>query len=327
LEVDRLLGDASRLPVATLYADITDPDFHSAHKILTKLANEGELAYRVRYKPSISHTQRLLALSGYGVQLALKRTDYIVIDDREDGKQAKLEGGSQSSDAGLETEEIDDVKPLSTSELSRLGLKAASFILKSVDPFDALQTLSRDFPKHSSSISAHEVSDDFLQEHTTNREMYLPSGHNAFWVNGVELDDRQINAFSLLDILRRERKMLKGMQDLGLSSSQAVNVFSSRALAEAKADQEPQRYDWRDDIEGGKVIIWLNNIEKDKRYADWPSALAAVSNIVPFTLAFTYPTLDYATHISRADSIGPKRCSQSYNPTRSYQARRRPTDG
>jgi UDP-glucose:glycoprotein glucosyltransferase len=38
-----------------------------------------------------------------------------------------------------------------------------------------------------------------------------------------------------------------------------------------------QRFDWRDSIEGGNVIIWMNDIEKDKRYADWPTSLQAVS--------------------------------------------------
>ena len=33
---------------------------------------------------------------------------------------------------------------------------------------------------------------------------------------------------------------------------------------------------WRDIHEGGNVIMWLNDIEKDTRYSSWPSALQAL---------------------------------------------------
>jgi hypothetical protein len=36
------------------------------------------------------------------------------------------------------------------------------------------------------------------------------------------------------------------------------------------------RYDYRDEKDGGGVIIWLNNLEKDSRYRDWPSGLSAL---------------------------------------------------
>jgi UDP-glucose:glycoprotein glucosyltransferase len=48
-------------------------------------------------------------------------------------------------------------------------------------------------------------------------------------------------------------------------------------VATAKADSDAPRFDWRDEIEGGNVIIWMNDIEKDKRYSDWPRILQAVS--------------------------------------------------
>jgi UDP-glucose:glycoprotein glucosyltransferase len=41
--------------------------------------------YIVRYKPSLAHRDghaKRVPLSGYGVELALKKTDYLVVDDR-----------------------------------------------------------------------------------------------------------------------------------------------------------------------------------------------------------------------------------------------------
>jgi UDP-glucose:glycoprotein glucosyltransferase len=78
--------------------------------------------------------------------------------------------------------------------------------------------------------------------------------------------------------MRKERKLIKGVRDLGLTGSEAIQLLSHNEIATVKAENEPQRFDWRDDIEGGKVIIWMNDIERDKRYEGWPTALSAVSN-------------------------------------------------
>ena len=66
-----------------LYADIQTEAFKDFHAILKKLADEGVVRYILRYRPPIVSKDKPLFTSGYGVELMLKRTDYIVIDDRE----------------------------------------------------------------------------------------------------------------------------------------------------------------------------------------------------------------------------------------------------
>jgi UDP-glucose:glycoprotein glucosyltransferase len=222
-----------------------------------------------------------LTIAGYGVELALKRTDYIVIDDR-DAEKAEKEKENESSEntrAGFNEEEIADLKPLSMTELSQLGLKASSFILSSGDQFGSLVRLVQDFPKHSSAIAAHNITQSFLTELHKNRELQLPGGLNALWINGVQLDNRQIDAFTLLEHLRHERKLVNALKDLGLSGKESVNLLSYPAIAESKLNDEPQRYDFRDEIEGGNLIVWMNDIEKDKRYKDWSDNLGAVGGL------------------------------------------------
>lgn len=249
----------------------------------------------MRYRPSVSESVRPLALNGYGIELALKRTDYIVIDDRgaeaegtedqaplidsETGAAAETSTEAGTAELLLDNEEASDLKPLSAKELLGLGLKTGSFVMASDDPFETLLKVSEDFPKHSYAITKRNSSLDFVKEHTMNRQSFLPAGYNVIWMNGLQVQGRQMDAFALLEQLRRERHIVNDLQGLGVSGREAVDILSNSAIAESKVEGDTQRYDYRDDLEGGKVIIWLNDIEKDKRYSSWPSHTSAVSDL------------------------------------------------
>ena len=274
LQFDRILGNLSA-PASILYADITSPTFGKFHKTLVKTAREGKTSYRIRHKKSLVAESKQLNVPGYGVELALKRTDYIVIDDRED--DTKTVTATPEKEFKFEDEELADLKPLSSSELFGLGLKASSFIMQSEDPLDTLVKLSQDFPKYSSAVASHNASADFVAEHDYNRAQMVPGGYNIWWMNGLQMIERQVEALELLSMLRKERKLVNGVRDLGLSGQEAIQLLSHTEVAAVKAEGEASRFDWRDEIEGGQVIIWMNNIEKDKRYEDWPVVLQAVS--------------------------------------------------
>lgn len=248
-------------------------------------------------------------INGYGVELALKRTDYIVIDDREaeKGDKANEVTVSEATGGGLDGDELADLKPLSTSELYNLGVKAASFVMSNEDPFDALIKVSQDFPKYTSTISTRNATTEFMTEFRENRDVFLPAGYNIMWINGVQVDARQIDAFSLLEHLKRERKLINNLRDLGLTGPEAVKLLSHPAIAQSKVEDEPQRYDYRDAEEGGNVIIWLNDIEKDKRYAGWPTSPTAVSFQSSRKRYCLTSHLAPATHISRAAANGQAR--------------------
>ena len=271
LPFDRLLGLVDR-PSAILYADITHPLFADFHKTVSKTAQSGKSSYRVRYRPS-TQDQKRLTLGGYGVELALKRTDYIVIDDRE---AATTNDTSAESTAQLTEEEELTIKPLAMSELANLGFQTSDYIIKSSDPMKALVQVTSDFPKFASFLSAKDVSDDFVNEHKANRDVLLPGGFNVLWINGLQIENRKVNAYSLLDHMRRERKLIGQMKEIGLSPSEAVSILSHDTVMQAQAGDTVQRFDWRDELDGGGAIIWMNDLEKDKRYASWPKVLTAL---------------------------------------------------
>lgn len=235
-------------------------------------------------------------MNGYGVELALKRTDYIVIDDRKADEEGSS-GASPSSEsgaAGAHEEEIDDsveeladLKPLSSSELLGLGLKTSTYIMNSKNPLETLERVSQDFPKYSSAIAKRNASMDVIEEHIQNREAFLPAGYNVIWMNGQQVQSRQMDAFSLLEQLRRERSIVANIRNLGFSGTEAVQILSHTILTESKTAAESQRYDYRDTIEGGQVIIWLNDIEKDKRYREWSKHTSAVGGF-PFFLLIAF---------------------------------------
>ncbi|KAL1959820.1 hypothetical protein VTO42DRAFT_965 [Malbranchea cinnamomea] len=290
LQFDRLLGEHD-LPSLVLYADITAPSFSEFHTVLSKRAREGEFSYRVRYRPPASDAARKpLFVSGYGVELVLKRTDYIVIDDRDTDQTSssfKEDGDIKptlATDDDLKEEDtLSDLKPLSAFEVSRLGINAASFVMASDDPFDTLLKLSQDFPRHSSAIAHFNATPDFLEAfEQQNQALTLPPGYNGIWINGLQMSPRHIDAFSLVSHLRHERKLVAAFQELGLSARETVSLLSNPAITKSHgADQSP-RFDYRDDLEGGSIIVWLNDLEKDSRYKEWPTSLSAL-------LQRTYP--------------------------------------
>ena len=255
LPFDRVTGKG---PASILYADIESPLFAHFHQTLSETAMAGQTSYRVRYRPMRQGGP--LLVSGYGVELALKRTDYIVIDDRQTG-------GAESP-----TEDMPDLKPLSSSEITVLGVKTASYVYDSEDPLATLEEILQDFPKWASKLASNNVSQAFVEEWQSNRNTYLNQGYNVIWMNGLQVDARHVNAYALLDKIRYERDLIKGFK--GFTSKEAISLISHTAIAQAKTNNEPPRYDWQG------PVIWLNNIEQDKRYQAWSAESSGLNQMM-----------------------------------------------
>lgn len=71
----------------------------------------------------------------------------------------------------------------------------------------------------------------------------------------------------LLRLLRKERSLIHSLTSLGLTSSQAVELLTHPAIAAAQNDNGAvdAMFDASDRPEEGGVIVWWNDIEKDKR--------------------------------------------------------------
>jgi len=109
-----------------------------------------------------------------------------------------------------------------------------------------------------------------------------------FWLNGVYYPEIEFTPFSILNKLRSEREIMGSLTQLGLSPKQALDVLSSKHVQKSLSQGTllDGVFDASDRAEGGDVVIWLNDLEKDERYAGMPKSLHAVSITDPCVLGF-----------------------------------------
>ncbi|KAK9475337.1 UDP-glucose:glycoprotein glucosyltransferase-domain-containing protein [Dipodascopsis tothii] len=263
-------------PVAVLYADVASPEFLAYHSSLAAEAAAGRLRYVLRYKPSDeAPVARGRALAGYGAELALKRTDYIVRDDRVVAEQRPAAPAAAAADDLLPTGA--DIAPLAASELAGLAARAAAFVRAHPRPLDALVQLAQDLPKYASALAAVEADPaPLLAEAAANAAAAgMAPGDAAVYVNGARLDPvLAADAFSVLEAVDRDRQLVDELRALGANASAAARLLASEPVAAARAHAAEPRFDYRDAREGGGVISWVNDLEADPRYGPWPTSLS-----------------------------------------------------
>uniref|UniRef100_A0A671SXB6 UDP-glucose:glycoprotein glucosyltransferase 2-like n=1 Tax=Sinocyclocheilus anshuiensis TaxID=1608454 RepID=A0A671SXB6_9TELE len=273
------------LPVAVLYAEIGTKEFNTFHKVLSERAQEGKLIYVLRHFVSEPKNEKML-LSGYGVELAIKSTEYKAVDDTQ-VKESK----SLTTDNEDENDEVqgflfgklkhfswiigsfnkDFEMPFSVFPID-LSFQAASRIM-TVPKFDSLklmQDLSQNFPSRARSLTRVAVNQDMRKEiedtqKRLSESMGIQPGDVSLFINGIHVDLDIHNPFSILDILRTEAKILEGLHNLGIRGS-SVSKFLH--LPSSTTVEDSYALDIRH-----SSIMWANDIEKDCMYRHWPSSV------------------------------------------------------
>lgn len=265
LPIDRIVGDNQDAPLAVLYTDLVDPKFALFHQHLYSSALAGKIRYVVRYKPVVGAAKQ--QLTGYGAEVYIKRTDYLVIDDRDSkGKSSEDElkedvskdGDKESSDSSTLKSDSEGAT-ISKGALGTLGFRAARFILNNQNKFEALVNVSLDFPKYSHAIS--ELSPDRMVFSELS-EAGLRPGSNALYINGAPIDNVKDDVFSIVKVIDRERKFMDQFKKIGIPSKTALDLVL--AESEEAVAEENVRYDYR-----SPSIIWFNDLAKDERYSRW----------------------------------------------------------
>ncbi|KDQ07300.1 glycosyltransferase family 24 protein [Botryobasidium botryosum FD-172 SS1] len=297
LSFDHVLPDPSKyiqapLPTAILYVSFESISFRVLHKYLYDLSNRPEprVQYIIRYVPpqKPSPDPRRNTLSGYGVIMDLKKMDYLALDDRRGGAPGESTADKSEAHAAAEDPvqaileklpELDtNSSALPADEFIDIGLKATQLIVNSSDPLATLQDLSQSFPKYASTIVRRvEVHENVSQE-ISQKNTQVQAGMNAIWLNGRVIPTEDLNPFGLMRTLRKERQIMTSLTGLGLTPSQAVDVITNEAIADAlsKPSILDERFDASDRPEGGKALVWWNDIEADSRYERWPTALTGL---------------------------------------------------
>ncbi|KAJ2844572.1 killer toxin resistant protein, partial [Coemansia erecta] len=296
LEFDHVYPMVKKLlprKIAVLYADPRSDGFSEIHSYLAELSDNSDFTYILRYRPwnadKSDSLQNPLGLSGYGVELALKSTEYKVIDDRDIGgdggntksSKVKLQGENGGDERlSLFAEELaPSVKGLSEKQVANLGIQATQMIMSSADQIETLKQLAQNLPRYAHLLSGV-VLNETLAKGIRSRAQSSNNNRNMFLVNGLVLEENDIDPFHLLEHLRRESAAIDGLESAGLSQAQAVDLWMATSPDQDVATNSAIAFDMRDLSTEKKTIWWVNDLEKDKRYSTWPADIKNLERIV-----------------------------------------------
>ncbi|KAF8954770.1 hypothetical protein BDZ97DRAFT_1908037 [Flammula alnicola] len=287
---------------AILYASLTSSNFRELHTYLLTLVNrlDPHVEYVFRHLPPSNPPQARNFLSGYGVALDLKKMDYLALDDRNLNSEGTTSSGSKSESEGQE-QRVDPLLPLllahpenttapdssvalTSEELETLGAKAAQIIADSSEPLNILTQLSQNFPKYATTLARRVVVNESIAEELHNNSLRVPRGINVMWLNGLQVEAKDVHPFGLLRSLKKEKAVMQSLTSQGLQTSQVLELLTHPAIAATQKDSGAldSLFDASDRLEGGDIIVWWNDMEKDKRYARWnPSIYALLRPMFP----------------------------------------------
>ncbi|ORX41875.1 hypothetical protein BCR36DRAFT_587674 [Piromyces finnis] len=285
------------------YGDILSENFGEYLDELLRINEEAGLSFVIRYKKSSDeqYNNNPITISGYGVEMAIKNTEYKVIDDRKlkkDDKEnikkshekipnipskefglnrlietyPKLEEEFNKFNDLLQKQEIPVLKKLLKNETEDLGTKLIQYITTSSNPLYVLNQLSSNYPKISHIINQMPLIEEYSSEIKYLQKLFYVPDYNSLYVNGLEIDTKNLNPFSILRIFASENKSIKQLNSLGYSNKDSVNLLNSaNDEKEDKRSSDIEYYDVRDDI-----VSWWNNLESDSRYEKWPKSLREI---------------------------------------------------
>uniref|UniRef100_A0A672U8Q6 UDP-glucose ceramide glucosyltransferase-like 1 n=1 Tax=Strigops habroptila TaxID=2489341 RepID=A0A672U8Q6_STRHB len=262
-------------PVVVLYAEMGTKDFVKFHRILSEKAQKEEIVYVLRHyiqKPS----SRKMYLSGYGVELAVKSTEYKAVDDtqlkdedeeeEESDVQGFLFGKLKQMHPDLKNnlkefkkhliETTDNMEPLKVWELQDLSFQAAAQIM-STPVYDALKIMkdiAQNFPIRLAVLFTFQHFHEILG---------IQPGEGRLFLNGLHIDLDFHDPFSILDTLKLEGKVMHGLHELGIKE-ETLSKFMRLHI-------HPTDDTYALDIRHSS-IIWINNIEQDYSYSTWPAS-------------------------------------------------------
>ncbi|XP_062039255.1 UDP-glucose:glycoprotein glucosyltransferase 1 isoform X2 [Lepus europaeus] len=284
-------------PVVIFYSEIGSEEFSNFHHQLISKSNAGEINYVLRHYVS-NPKKEPVYLSGYGVELAIKSTEYKAKDDTQvkgtevnttvigendpiDEVQGFLFGKLRDLHPDLSgqlkelrkhlVESTNEMAPLKVWQLQDLSFQTAARILAA--PVElalvVMKDLSQNFPTKARAITKTAVSSELRAEVEENQKYFkgtlgLHPGDSAIFINGLHIDLDTQDIFSLFDTLRNEARVMEGLHRLGIEGLSLHNIL--------KLNIQPSESDYAVDIRN-PAVAWVNNLEVDSRYSSWPSNL------------------------------------------------------
>ncbi|XP_015179238.1 PREDICTED: UDP-glucose:glycoprotein glucosyltransferase isoform X3 [Polistes dominula] len=292
------LGSQKTDKVIIMYGQVDSPMFMNYHTKLKNIADTQGINYILRYYVK-DRLDRKLRLSGYGVELQMKSTEYKATDDSDIKDNTRK--GSETNNDGIE--EIDginfvtlktlypdkqaeleelqthlletshEIGALKVWQFQELSHQAAERIMNSPtdEALNVLTDIAQNFPMQAKSLIRTKVNNEMKKEMKLNQDIFSGSlsiqpTDTALFINGLFFDLEAIDVLTLLEALRGELRVMEALHKIGLNSK---NMGKLLALdLSSNVDNQEFAMDIRD-----SAIIWINDIESDARYSRWSPAL------------------------------------------------------
>lgn len=299
-------GSENNSLVVVLYGQLGSADFKVFHKLLKRAATTASDGAAPTVKYVARHYVRDLPahkvrLSGYGVELYLKSTEYKSQDDsprQDDDAQRAAAAAAEMADGDADgfdfkrlrerfptlshslgrfhhslLEQSDEIAPLKAWEFQELGLQAAQRVaeIQGEEALQILQFTAQNFPTQAKSLLHVRVTDAFRTEMRHNievlgRQLNLQPPDAALFVNGLFFDVDTLDVGALLETLRTELRVLDGLHRLGVAGRLAGSLMALELAAGSEAKEFA--VDIRD-----TSVLWVNDLEQDAEYKRWPNSV------------------------------------------------------
>lgn len=290
-------GSENNTRTVILYGDLGSAAIRPYHKLLENSANAGKVRYILRHQLA-SRSDRPVRLSGYGVELHLKSTEY---KSQDDAPKPEASSTSEAEELANETDVQgfdfkvlkakhptlknaldqlrqrllqgnDEIAQLKAWEFQDLGLQAAAAIaeIQGDEALQILQYTAHNFPMLARTLLAHKVSDELRNEikHNTDalgRSLNVAPPDGALFINGLFFDADTMDLYSLVETLRSEMRVLESLHGNNVHGNLASSLL---ALDLNSATKKEFAIDIRD-----TAVQWINDIEKDAQYKRWPPSV------------------------------------------------------
>ncbi|XP_011503813.1 PREDICTED: UDP-glucose:glycoprotein glucosyltransferase [Ceratosolen solmsi marchali] len=281
-----------------LYGQMGTHGFSVLHEKLKYLVTSNKINYILRHY-SKNRLNKNLRLSGYGVELQMKSTEYKATDDSDIKHNQE-----KNEDLGEGVDEIDginfsllktlypkekkklndlytyliennhEIGALKVWQFQELSHQAAERIMSSPagEAINVLTDISQNFPMQAKSLIKEKINNNMKKEMKLNQEIFsvnlnIQPTETALFINGLFFDLEAIDILTLLECLRYELRVMESLHKIGLDSEN-INKLLTLDISNT-GDSKDFLIDIRD-----SAILWINDIENDFRYKSWSSSLS-----------------------------------------------------
>ncbi|EFO25210.1 UDP-glucose:Glycoprotein Glucosyltransferase containing protein [Loa loa] len=280
-----------------IYGELGSASWRKFHLAAKALSRGGKARYVLRHFVKDVRDDKLL-LSGYGVELAIKSTEYKAVDDSNTVTDKMVV--EESSEEYIDNEEDncgfnfnilrrlhhdlkesieqfrlhllerDELTPLKVWQVQELSYQTAQRIVQA-GPQKAINIMtdsSQNFPLSARSLSRQIVRKEFISEVSANQEQLMEygisEGESIFLINGIMVDIDALDVFQVLDLLKQEEKLANGFFRMGIK-----NEYLSMLM---DLELSNERLSYALDFRSASPE-YLNNLDTDKQYRQWANSV------------------------------------------------------